>query len=350
MIDFKKLNITRIGLHILFWIVVMGYFAIFYGYPDNIVESFSNNIYSFLFYIFNVYFTLYVLVPRFLIKERYLIFIVLVILITTVIVLIERYIVFTIIFPEWGKEVNFLELRRLLIYLFYNYSILAAAILIKFVKIWYKNKIEANELEKKQIETELKLKQAELTILKAQIHPHFLFNTLNNLYGLTLNKSDKAPEVVIKISELLDYILYECSTPKVKLTNELKHIKNYIGLEEIRYNKKLKIDYTENGIDETFEVAPLLFLPFIENSFKHGASEMVSGAWIKIYFNVNVKKLSFKVVNSINANKDSNILNYEDGIGLNNVKKRLELLYKNKYELNINIDKSIFSVNLDIEL
>ncbi len=129
------------------------------------------------------------------------------------------------------------------------------------------------KLEKNALTTELKLKEAELKLLKAQIHPHFLFNTLNNLYGLTLEKSDEAPDLVLRLSDILDYILYRCDEKYVPLTEEINMIKNYLEIEKIRYSEKLSLETNFPDKTSAFKIAPLILLPFIENAFKHGVSK-----------------------------------------------------------------------------
>ena len=208
---------------------------------------------------------------------------------------------------------------------------------------------EKNELEKMQLTTQLKLKEAELKLLKAQVHPHFLFNTLNNLYGLTLEKSDSAPQLVLQLSEILDYILYRCQAPKVQLKEDLYNLKNYIEIEKIRYSEKLKLEFDFPGDTGKLEIAPLILLPFVENAFKHGVSHFPGVAEVKIKASIVGKNLIFNIENSRNPlAKPTN--NQSNGIGLINVKRRLELLYPQKHILTINEQPETFSVNLTLEL
>jgi LytS/YehU family sensor histidine kinase len=230
-----------------------------------------------------------------------------------------------------------------------NFTVYSTAVAIKITKIYYNKKIETASVKFKQAETLIKLKDAEIQLLKAQLHPHFLFNTLNNLYGLTIAKSDKAPDIVIRISELLDYMLYECNSNTAKLVNEIKYLRNYIELEKIRYKNKLKIEYSENGISEKHLIAPLLLLPFLENSFKHGVSKQLKESCIKIDIQVKSNILLFEITNS-KAGTTKNNLNTSKGIGITNVKKRLELLYKNHYKLELKDQKVQYSVKLELEL
>ena len=149
------------------------------------------------------------------------------------------------------------------------YPVTFVAVAIKLLKYWYANQ------QAQQVLTQQKL-QAELKFLKTQIHPHFLFNTLNNLYALTLKKSERAPEMVLKLSELINYMLYECASDDVPLTKEVKFIRNYGDIEKMRYGDKLDIDIRVTGDVNDRKIAPLVLLPFVENCFKHGASRRTS--------------------------------------------------------------------------
>jgi LytS/YehU family sensor histidine kinase len=193
---------------------------------------------------------------------------------------------------------------------------------------------------------------AELQLLKSQVHPHFLFNTLNNLYSLTLTKSDQAPEIVMKLSGLLRYMLYECNTQKVPLLKELSMLNDYIELEKLRYGPRLDMSVSIRGELENKQIAPLLLLPFVENSFKHGASEMLDQAWINLDIAVKADTLKLKLVNS---KPDSSLPltqknSHSAGIGLMNVKKRLALIYPGLHELKLTGEEDTFIVNLGLIL
>jgi LytS/YehU family sensor histidine kinase len=213
-----------------------------------------------------------------------------------------------------------------------------AAIAIKLLKFWYANK------QAQQILLQDKL-QAELKFLKTQIHPHFLFNTLNNLYALTLKKSDLAPAMVLKLSELINYMLYECREDDVLLEREIKFIYNYVDIERLRYGDKLDVDISVRGNVNGRKIAPLLLLPFVENCFKHGASLELDQSWVKIDIEVMPDRTLFKVENNkVTTNERLST----DGIGINNVKRRLDLLYPGNHELKIISGEETFLVILSI--
>jgi hypothetical protein len=187
---------------------------------------------------------------------------------------------------------------------------------------------------------------AELQLLKAQVHPHFLFNTLNNIYSFSLEGSPKTPELILKLSSLLSYMLYDCKAEEVRLEKEVEIMKDYIDLEKERYSNTIEISWNVEGDIRDNYISPLLMLPFLENAFKHGASEQIEKPWLGVDISVANNLLKFKITNS----KNEYIPHSSNGIGINNVKKRLELLYPGKYELKINDEGDFFAVSLMIKL
>ena len=187
---------------------------------------------------------------------------------------------------------------------------------------------------------------AELQLLKAQVHPHFLFNTLNNIYSFSLDRSPKTPELILKLSSLLSYMLYDCKAEEVRLEKEVEIMKNYIDLEKERYGDKIEISWNAEGDIRDNFISPLLMLPFLENAFKHGASEQIEKPWLGVDISVANGILKFKITNS----KNEYVLSSNNGIGINNVKKRLEFLYPGKHELKINDEGDFFAVSLIVKL
>lgn len=201
---------------------------------------------------------------------------------------------------------------------------------VKLVNLYNSNQTEIQRLKSENIEAELKF-------LKTQLHPHFLFNTLNNLYSLTLEKSEKASDVVLKLSELLDYILYDCNDQFVSLTKEVKQIDNYIELERLRYGKRLQISFSRVGINSKTKIPPMLLLTLLENSFKHGTSKTLDNSWINIELTVNEHFIRFNIMNS-KQTVEMDKPELSGGIGLQNMKNRLKLIYKDQYSFDT-IDK-----------
>ncbi|MEM6771160.1 MAG: histidine kinase, partial [Bacteroidota bacterium] len=192
--------------------------------------------------------------------------------------------------------------------------------------------------------------QAELRLLKAQIHPHFLFNTLNNLYSLTVEKSDQAPEVVERLSEMLDYQLYQCNTPKVAVRKEIELLENYIQLESLRYGKRLRLSFEHSVDDPGAQIAPLILISPVENAFKHGASGNADSPFIEIQLNVTAGMLYFNVRNNKPPIAITDHTEYTEGIGLNNIRKQLRLLYPDQHVLTIEETEQEFHLSLVITL
>ena len=187
---------------------------------------------------------------------------------------------------------------------------------------------------------------AELQLLKAQIHPHFLFNTLNNIYSFSLDLSPKTPQLILKLSSLLSYMLYDCKAEEVRLEKEVEIMKDYIDLEKERYGDKIEISWNVEGDIRDIFISPLLMLPFLENAFKHGASEQIEKPWMGVDISAASNTVKFKITNS----KNENIQYSQQGIGINNVKKRLEFLYPGKHELKINDEGDFFAVSLMVKV
>jgi two-component system, LytTR family, sensor histidine kinase AlgZ len=187
---------------------------------------------------------------------------------------------------------------------------------------------------------------AELQLLKAQVHPHFLFNTLNNIYSFSMERSPKTPGLILKLSSLLSYMLYDCKAEHVRLEKEIKIMKNYIDLEKERYDDTLEISWSVEGNIKDQFISPLLMLPFLENAFKHGVSEQIEKPWLSIDISVKSNILRCKIANSKNEFAPP----CEIGIGITNVKKRLEVLYPGKYELKISDEGNFFVISLMLKL
>ena len=293
------------------------------------------------------YSIVYFLIPAFFAKRKYILFTITALLISAIIFSVCLF--YMLEYNKWYiKEYNhnpylFRQLWNTAIYfMFVGPGVICGVfITIKMLKIWH-----LKTEEKQMLITENA--NAELKLLKAQIHPHFLFNTLNNIYSFTLNKSPEAAGLVSRLSNTMNYIFTECDTSVVPLKKELKMITDYIGLETVRYGNRLNISVSVAGETRSKLVTPLLMIPFIENSFKHGASKMLINPWIKLNIEVNKQILYFSLINSKPYYETS--VNGKNGIGLNNVKKRLALLYPGKHYLQIESTKDTFSVEMQLPL
>ncbi len=217
---------------------------------------------------------------------------------------------------------------------------LALMLALKLSIDWYEQQRIVQEITVKKLE-------AEVSFLRSQINPHFLFNVLNNLYALTLKKSDLAPDVVLKLSAMMEYMLYDSDDSKVLLQKEISSLNNYIELENLRLDNRSNIRLNITGAVNGQEIAPLLLLPVIENAFKHGVSKQTDHAWMHCKLNIDKNTLRLQVENSKPVSSPEN---NKGGIGLKNLKKRLELLYPDRHKLQIQDNENTFLVKLEIEL
>jgi sensor histidine kinase YesM len=232
------------------------------------------------------------------------------------------------------------------VYLFYfsslGHSVLQAmyGILTRLAIEWFQKREEKKELEQQNTKTELAL-------LRSQINPHFLFNTLNNINSFAQTAPDKTSFAIVKLSDIMRYMLYEAADEKVMLSRETKYIKDFLELQKIRFGNSDFIDFKQGKIDSDIFIPPLLFIPFIENAFKHGKKNPEKP--ISIYIEFNNGTLYFTCKNGIRKLNETES-NRSSGFGIANIKRRLELLFPEKYELNIHVDDSIYSVELKIIL
>ena len=218
-------------------------------------------------------------------------------------------------------------------------SVAAIAVIIKFVRIQFQTRQKEKALLKEKLETELKF-------LRNQTNPHFLFNTLNNIYALALKKSDQTPGFVLKLSKLLKFMLYGSAKTRIAIGDEMKILDDYIELEKIRYDSRLEIVFCREIDNEHEQIAPLLLLSFVENAFKHGASESRFKSYIHIHMKMRSGRLNFAIENT---REGCDKAAHNGNIGLANAKRQLELLYTD-YELDVEDKKALFRVNLTINL
>jgi LytS/YehU family sensor histidine kinase len=198
----------------------------------------------------------------------------------------------------------------------------------------------------KQMELERQKQMSELALLRSQINPHFLFNTLNNIYSLVYQKSEKAPQVVLKLSEIMRYMLYESNTEKVLLSKEIEYLKGFIEIQKLRLKNEDAIKFEIKGNIENVFIAPMLLIPFVENAFKHGdkGAENI----INIKLSIENKTLVFEVINPV-KNIEPIYKDNAHGIGLQNIQRRLNLIYPSTHLLEIKKQNDLFKVTLKIE-
>lgn len=346
----RKFILNKLGqgiAHILFWLVVLMFYTYFFGVgSNNYNHAFNFSLFLMPITIATTYTSIYKLIPSYLITKlyfRFVLYSIYTLIISTYLILMSVFFSTTLLPSIEYKNIGPIN-RNLLFVIISVYLVVIIVSAFKLLKLNLKNSTKANALEKKILETQLKLKEQELNYLKMQIHPHFLFNTLNTMYGFALKKADQTPEMILKLSNLLDYLLYQVDKPFVSLSEEINHINDYIELEKLRFNKTLDINFDCDNIAETIKITPMLLLPFIENSFKHG--QLLNGVLsIVIKLSFTDDNLLFYMQNSNSKSDSSN-----KGIGLQNITKRLDLLYKDQYNLKIEDTETLFKVHLKLPL
>lgn len=345
--------------HIPFWAAYhLMWWTLRLGSPIAVIASlaYPQAIFKFTFYLVfqaaGVYLNLYFLIPRFLEKGRYLQYVslLLITIISTACLITGGYYV-----GAWILDTPFQELWHLnpanYFSLFESGSLpstaasMTLAMSIKLTKNWIQTKRREQLLEKEKLETELKF-------LRAQFNPHFLFNTINSIFVLIHKNPTIASESLAKFSELLRYQLYECNEHQIPLTKEFAYLENFIELQKLRQdgNVETKIDIKQ-PVNQDLSIAPFIIMPFVENAFKHVSQHKDSSNRIAMRFQLEDRQLQMEVTNTVPPrNQVANDAVAYHGIGMKNVKRRLELIYHDRYELNITRDADQFSVLLSLDL
>ena len=336
--------------HVVFWITSITFMsAVFYMYnmPVNLV-LFIKAIITNIGFAIAVYTNLYVLIPKLLKKKSYIFYVFwLILLLTSSSLFIQAFIVYPLrnlleVSSSFSKFSTDIHSTFFFASLFY----VLATTFLKFIKDW----ISLQDLNYKLAQIEKEKLEAELKSLKGQLNPHFLFNSLNNIYSLALSKSDKVPELILKLSDLMRHIIYESRENYIPLEKEIEFVDNFIALQKIRTSENTKITYHKSGEVPSRKIAPLLFEPFIDNAFKHGLPGTVDSDFIDINIDLkNDSRIIFKLKN--NYQKPDAWDHKNSGIGIENVKQRLQHLYKkDEYALKISKEDHVFSVELTLNL
>ena len=345
----KKWSIRQFLTHAALWAMVWLFYTQFLGFQDGDFYK----VIGFSFFLMPVtivttYTCIYYLIPEYLLTKRYYAF--------------GLYALYTMIFSAHGIMISIycgliflsnydvtkmLPITQSLLMVFIGVYLIVFLASAFFLLRYNQATLERNyELKQRLLEGELRLNEQKLAYLKMQIHPHFLFNTLNTMYGFALQKSDKTPDMILKLSNLLDYLLYQVDDQLVELKQEVQHIQDYIALEQLRFQERLHIQFSLEGAWDHILIAPMLLLPFVENAFKHGAMEQ-GVLTIAILLKVEQGRLQFSIQNT--AHKNAASQEEHSGIGLKNVQKRLDLLYGETYALTVEREGNLYSVNLSLE-
>ena len=337
----KGIRNKRVLEHIAFWIFYSVIYTLNYTFAPNAKNRTIGETFLFLpGHLIFTYCQMYLLVPKYLLRKKYISYFATSLAVLVVALIYARWVSYY--FLGWHKYVTDWFQFYLVAYsraAFSHLPVAGLAVSIKLYRTWMHERERAQKAEHEKV-------KMELDMLRSQLHPHFLFNTLNNLYSLTLTASATASTVVLHLSELLRYILYECTDASVPLDKELSMLKKYVELEKLRFGNRMDVAFTTSGDTRQLVIAPLILLPFIENSFKHSASSEIDHCWINIHVHVHEQQLTFHVMNSRSeANSQP-----PGGIGLQNVKKRLALLYPGKFDLKILVEENVYNLKVQIKL
>jgi hypothetical protein len=345
----KKTDGISAKNHLVFWLIYFTFNTLRWGsYYGDFWLSLKGNLVEFPIHIVLCYSTIYLLIPKLIYKRKFILFSGIIILFIFGLTFFKYQLTYWFVSQNvWlegpEKTVDF-TFNYALVMMLGEFYVLSFVTAIKITADFLRESSRAARLEKAQMETELRF-------LRSQISPHFFFNTLNNIYSLSLEQSTKTPDVVLKLSELMRYLVYETKPNKQSLKKELHCIQNYLDLERIRYGELLNIDLSISGDIEGKKIAPMLLIPFVENAFKHGANKNIGEVCIKIDFIINDGFLYFKIRNTATSEAYVPKLHTTGGIGIENVKKRLELGYaKEEFQLEIHNLKNEFIVDLKLKL
>ncbi len=335
---FKEWDAKVWGYHLLFWVLLAILLTAFSGRSGTLLHSFFMELVNMLFYASLVYFNVFYLIPKFLTNKkvgRYILFLI----VAVVAVTMGKVVVFYLFSPQGDKSV---WLKNQSFFFLSFFLVTMVSTIGKIIADWAKYQRDKQEIATKTVTSELQF-------LRSQINPHFLFNTLNSLYALTLKKSDIAPEIVLKLSEMMRYMLYECNEKTVLLSNEINYIKNYLDLERLRHGAGADIQLNINGEITDQRIAPLFFIPFLENSFKHGLNHQLKNGFVHIDLNVSKTQVHFSIRNSKPEQMPMAPAKRAGGFGLANVRHRLELIYPEKHQLRVMVGPQAYEMDLVIE-
>lgn len=337
----------RVGRHFLFWLCYILYLIVGDGWTDNDswnLQLSPELLTTLLVVLPLVYLNLYGLMPALFIKRKYMYYGFTLLLLIAGGGLLIRFFAYWLWLPmERGLHPDSLQpnhfwiLARIIKDMVEVFPVMALTMVFKLMRNTSRQESRLRAIEREKF-------NAEMGMLKAQLNPHFFFNTLNSLYALTLENSPKSPEMVLRLADLMRYMLYESNGNKVLLKNELEHLKNYIAIERLRFGERLDLSFQYSGDLDGKWIAPLLLLPFIENAFKHGVEN--KKGWVTIDLKGAENRLYLKVENSFAGL----IVDKSTGVGLGNVKRRLALLYPARYVLTTALDHDVYLVDLKIEL
>lgn len=337
-----------VPLHLVLWVCVWLFFVYFFSYASSNTEFvFWFSITLLPVTIVTTYVFAYLLIPQYLLLKKYVAFTLygLATFITSLyIILLVNFIILVYLANYQIDNVPMLS-RNIVFVLILVYLVVGIVCFTRLLTHSYRSDNKNKELENKMLETELQLKEMELYYLKQQIHPHFLFNTLNTVYGAALKESKDTPALILKLSNMLDYMLHQIDKKEVPISEELKYIESYIGLEQVRFKDTLRVTL-EKQMEKDVMVPPMLFMAFVENAFKHGKA--INGfLTIDISLKSTESTIDFTVTNTVKENQEK-VKGY--GLGLDNTSKRLDATFPGAYVLTSEKRANLYELNLTINL
>lgn len=336
----------RIFFHIAYWVCAVFLFTFLWGTRyNNYWVCFYNELVFLPIKLAVTYFGLCYLIPKLLFKEKYLRLAIMSLITMILAGFIQRALVYISFIPLLGvsdQKATLFDITEILNHVLNINSVVIIPFAIKLYSYSLEKENSILTLSQEKM-------KAELQFLRCQIQPHFLFNVLNDLYSMALKKSDNTPEVILKLSELMRYMLQESTEDLVSVEKEVNYIRNYIELERLRYGKRFDVNFKVNGDTIGNNITPLLLLPFVENAFKHSTINEIDKSWISVELNVDHGELQFKVANSYDpgAKKSQDV---SSGIGIRNVKDRLDIIYPERYTLQTDVTANTYASTLKINL
>lgn len=340
----------RVFNHILFWVVIL-IFQVTRSRTGSLVYTFDDILPVFLEHLTMLpllivasYFTADYILPKYFYTRRYFKFGVALVFSGIFFVLSMRAYLFYVFFPEYypyfnGHFPKFMQFN-IFQHIFYIYSTVAIVVMVKYIRRVNRIEAQKNMLEKQTI-------ASELALLRSQVNPHFLFNTLNNINALIVRDPKRAYASILKLSEIMRYMLYDAKNETVLLKKEIEYINSYIGLLQLRVESPGFIKFDVQGYPEDISIGPMLFVPLVENAFKHGNKDAAPPG-VSISMKIEDRSIFFEVANYVKQNPE--VVDSTGGIGIPNLKRRLELLYPNKHTFNVEIVDDKYIATLQVNL
>ncbi len=335
---FKRAFLNGTSKEILFQVVLHIVLFLFFSFDRNEPSIPEFKVVAFINYALGALVINYVLLPHFFYRKKYLQFFVFVTIMVALIIAVEELVLEQIYYPD-TRGASFPGI---------SYSLLdvmpVITILAGFKFAW-----DASTKQREVEQLRSSIQESELQFLKSQINPHFLFNNLNNLYSYAMAQSPKTPSIILELSSVLRYMLYDCKEQYVPLRKEIEHLKDFTKLSELQIEERGTVNFEIENVPLGYNIAPLILAVFIENAFKHSTASQSDGIFIDIHIRLTENgRLDFECSNSFRSVANTESLS--KGIGLQNVKKRLCLLYPNAHELHIQNEQNRYKVHLTMQL